>query len=76
MPVDGCVPKEENTHMRTGTCGLCYTYEEIKNPALHKSPRHNRHVHLFISAMRRWDESGKVGEKPQRCHDVSPTLDV
>lgn len=26
--------------------------------------------------MKRWDESVKVREKPQRCHDVSPTMEV
>lgn len=38
--------------------------------------RHNRHMHLFISAMKRWDESVNIREEPQHYHDVSPTMEV
>lgn len=33
-------------------------------------------MHLFISAIKRRDDSVNVREKPQHCHDVSPTVEV
>lgn len=61
--------------MHTGTCELCY---KLKNNKM-KTPlpcTRAPDTCTFFYFCNKKDESVKVRAKPQRCHDVSPTMEV